>query len=920
MTTEQLEARESRFIPRLLIGLVLTSARFPRTCLTFTVLLCAISAYGFCTRLTYETRREDLISPTKENQHRWRQFLAEFGNDDDVVVVVKGADPKRMEQALEAVADEVRGQPQLFDRLFYKVDLRLLRDRALLFLRPDQIGAIQENLQSMKLLLELGPVAWRSLTLTGLVHEARVRTGKLAPGAGLSPADEPFLTQLVAISRSATATLDDPTTYRNPWNNLMPETSGQADMLERPRYFFSGDDTLAFLLARPVQEEGSFTGAARSIQKMRDVLAAMRPAYPDLEFGLTGLPVLENDEMVASQQDTNVASWLALAGVAALYLIVFRSFRYPLLTTGTLIVGTLWASGWLTLTVGHLNILSATFAMMLIGMGDYGVLWVTRYEQDRVAGVDVMTAMRNTATSVGLGVLTAATTTALAFYAAMLADFRAVGELGWIAGSGVLLCALSTFTVMPALLVLVDRRERPEPVAMPITCASAWLPALSCRPRWVVGVSLAITALLGVFAVRVHYDHNLLHLQADGLDSVQWEQRLIEHTAAASWHALSITSSPAEALALKARYEKLPEVAQVVEVASLVPEDQDHKLESLRDLQHRLRRLPERDALLAHAPPDLAELRAELGGLTDQLRPLAVASAAPLLGDLRRGLLALQDRLAHVPESDAVRRLQGFEDRLAADLARDLHRLRDSARPAPITLADLPAGLRERYIGRSGKWLLRVFGKDSLWDFGPLAHFVERIRTVDEEATGRPFTFLEGLSAMKTGFQMAGLYALAAIVLVLLLDFRKVTHILLALAPLAMGVLMTLGIMGIFDVTLNPANMIVFPLILGVGVDNGVHVIHDFLEQWHHGRRYRLGRATGWGMFVAALTTILGFGTLMISQHRGLVSLGLVLTLGVTCCMFGALIVLPALLGFVDSWRAPARAVPAAEHEEAVAA
>jgi predicted RND superfamily exporter protein len=114
--------------------------------------------------------------------------------------------------------------------------------------------------------------------------------------------------------------------------------------------------------------------------------------------------------------------------------------------------------------------------------------------------------------------------------------------------------------------------------------------------------------------------------------------------------------------------------------------------------------------------------------------------------------------------------------------------------------------------------------------------------------------------------------------------------------------------------------MIVFPLILGVGVDNGVHVIHDFLEQGHQGRRYRLGRATGRGMFVAALTTILGFGTLMISQHRGLVSLGLVLTLGVTCCMFGALIVLPALLGFVDSWRTPAQAVPATEHQEAVAA
>ena len=162
--------------------------------------------------------------------------------------------------------------------------------------------------------------------------------------------------------------------------------------------------------------------------------------------------------MVAAQHDTELASWLALAGVVVLFLIVYRGLYYPLLTVGTLLVGTAWALGWLTLTVGHLNILSATFAVMLIGMGDYGVLWVTRYEQARRCGMDVRSALVHTATHVAVGNLTAATTLALAFFAAMLADFQAVAELGWIAGCGVLLCALACFTVLPALLMLFDRR------------------------------------------------------------------------------------------------------------------------------------------------------------------------------------------------------------------------------------------------------------------------------------------------------------------------------------------------------------------------------------------------------------------------------------------------------------------------------
>src|SRR5205823_4231888 len=106
------------------------------------------------------------------------------------------------------------------------------------------------------------------------------------------------------------------------------------------------------------------------------------------------------------------ASWLALAGVTLVYLLVFRHWRSPSLTVTALLAGTAWSMGWLTVTVGHLNILSATFAMMLIGIGDYGVLWVTRYELDRRDGATVREALRRTARSVGPGILSAAVATA----------------------------------------------------------------------------------------------------------------------------------------------------------------------------------------------------------------------------------------------------------------------------------------------------------------------------------------------------------------------------------------------------------------------------------------------------------------------------------------------------------------------------
>jgi hypothetical protein len=273
------------------------------------------------------------------------------------------------------------------------------------------------------------------------------------------------------------------------------------------------------------------------------------------------------------------------------------------------------------------------------------------------------------------------------------------------------------------------------------------------------------------------------------------------------------------------------------------------------------------------------------------------------LDDAIAGLLArYKQTLAANGVEAASHRLKAFEEYMARDLAEDLHRLRDVSTPAPILLEDLPLPLRERYIGKNGKWLLRIFSKDCLWDFEPLSNFVQQICTVDSDATGKPFTTLEGMRAMRNSFLWAGLYSFVAMMLVFLFDFGNLKHTLLAQLPLAMGIIATLGIMYLLGAMLNPANMIAFPIILGVGADNGVHVLHDFRAR-DRSRRYMLSRTIGRGIMVKSLTAILGLGMLMIAQHRGMASLGLALALGVACCMVTALVFLPALLGIVSTRR-----------------
>jgi hopanoid biosynthesis associated RND transporter like protein HpnN len=753
-----------------------------------------------------------------------------------------------------------------------------------------------------------------------LLKQARERAGRIDPDAPLTASDEQYLGQLLATVRAAVATLSDPATYRNPWGSLTPGGGDErAKLIAEPQYLGNPDGTLNFVLARPRKDEASFAPAEAAVATLRQILVRLRPEFPELELGLTGLPALETDEMAASERDSAYAGWLALAGTALLYALVYRGIRYPLLTVSTLVLGTCLAMGWLAITVGHLNILSAAFAVMIIGLGDYGVLWVTRYEQCRRAGDDPVAATRATAMQVGPSLVTAATATSLAFFAMMLADFKGVAELGWIAGWGVLFCAAACLVWTPALIRLTDRRGLLAPLAvvdqsgvsrpvfLPLVRESVWLPALARRPRFVLACGAVLTVVAIPFAGWVRYNHNLLHMQAEGLDSVKWERELIAATAGTSWHACSICNSPEDALALKARYEQLPGVSRVVEVASLLPGDQDRKLPIVADISRRLKHLPATDAGIEPFSAPARDVHKEAGLLLGALQPQANRSHQDVLKELVGALEQLRDHPKLMDAATALPRLRTFDRQLAADLIADLHRLRSVASPQPIALADLPRALRDRYVGSTGKFLVEAYAKGDLWELPQLEHFVNEIRTIDPSATGKPFGTLEGLQAMQNGFIRAGAYALCVIVCVLALDFRSLKCTVIALIPLAVGVAWLAGMMGWLGRDLNPANMIALPLIVGCGVDNGVHVLHD----WRSRRRrpYFLAAATGKGVAVSALTTVLGFGALMISSHRGLSGLGFVLALGVTMCMTAALVLLPAGLTLITHYCRPGRMI-----------
>jgi hypothetical protein len=305
-----------------------------------------------------------------------------------------------------------------------------------------------------------------------------------------------------------------------------------------------------------------------------------------------------------------------------------------------------------------------------------------------------------------------------------------------------------------------------------------------------------------------------------------------------------------------------------------------------------LQKLPERPPLIA------IDTLEDLGLTLAQAQDVAAHAADGRIA--ARNLQLIRNTLRVMQTAECYAELSQFQQNMAGDLLSRLHSLREISNPEPPQLADLPASLVDRFVGHNGKHLLKIYGRGDIWNIDSLKQFVNDIRTVDPRATGNPLQAYEAATEMKRSYELAALYALIVIIVVLWIDFRDARYVFLAVFPLVLTLVQTFGLMGLLNIPLNPANLIALPLIVGIGVDYGVHIVHNFLEQ---PGRYRITPATAIAVAVDSLTTIIGFGSLLIASHQGLQSLGRVLTLGITCCTITSLVTLPAMLTWITRHR-----------------
>src|SRR5271154_2490003 len=492
------------FLARLLARLAAAVCRHPGWFFWPQILLFVASIFYTVFFLQFDTSRDDLVGSDKKYQQNYLNFKKEFPQQSDLVVVIESENVEKNRQFAERIGAKLEAETNLFTDVFYKGDLPMMGTKALLFVPESDLGNLK------KTLADEAPFIRQFTQTTNLVSFFdQINTAFRTAPRETNAQTESLIKSLPALTRimaQADASLGRLGTPPSPGVMALFDAGNEA-VLKTYITFANGKIFLVTAHA-PIHDLNG-----KAVERLRQLILETQSEVPGLNVGLTGEPVLEHDEMEQSQKDTTLASIVALVLCALIFIYGYSETGRPVKATICLVVGLAYTLAFATATVGHLNILTITFVPILIGLAiDFGVHLITRYEEELRLGKSERVAMHMAIVYTGQGILSGAMTTAVAFLAMGLTDFKGIQEMGIICGGGMILCFIPMMTLLPILILrgkqnVIDRRHSEDETRARIE--NIWLE----RPVLVLVIVSALCLLALTQARKVYFDYNLLNMQ-----------------------------------------------------------------------------------------------------------------------------------------------------------------------------------------------------------------------------------------------------------------------------------------------------------------------------------------------------------------------------------------------------------------------
>ena len=851
----------------IVVSIVKACTRFASLTVLIAFALAVAAGYYTANNFSINTDINTLISPTLDWRKRDNQFDQAFDRDRTILAVVDAPTPELTTAATAALAKKLSGDTKNFDSVQALGSGEFFEKEGLLFLPEAEVGRITSQFASAAPLIEImaGDPSLRGLTGALEIGLAGVKRGDFK----LDSVERPFSQIAQTVERVLNTGKG---TFS--WRELVGD---------KP---LTDSDRRAFIEFKPILD-------FNALEPGKDATDAIRKAASDLNLaGEYGARVrLTGPVPIANEEFATVADGAVVNGIGTVLVVLFilwmalRSPKIILAVFATLFIGLSITTAVGLMMVGSLNLLSIAFAVLFVGLGvDFGIQFSVRYRSERFKSNDLQVALEQAASYVAVPLSLAAMATAAGFLSFLPTDYKGVSELGEIAGLGMLVAFLSSITVLPALLDLLNPPGEKEPVGY------AFLAPVDHfleehRVAIIVGTLLiAVAGLPLLYFLR--FDFNPINLRSPKVELIATflDLRNDPNTGANAINVM--TNSEADARKIEARLEQLPEVLRVMSLDSFVPDDQPAKLKLIAAGAKVLNPALNPDSIDA-APTDAENVEA-LKGSAESLRKVAGDDKGPGAVASRR----LADALSKLADSNEATRNKA-QAIFVVPLKVMLDQLKNSLQAQPVSLKTLPPDLVSSWKTKEGLQRIEAQPRGDPNDNDTLRKFAAAVLAAEPNAIGGPVSILKSGDTVVKAFIHAGIWALVVISVLLWLALRRITDVLLTLVPLLVAGTVTLEICVLIGLPLNFANIVALPLLLGVGVAFKIY----YVTAWRAGRTNLLQSSLTRAIFFSAMTTATAFGSLWLSSHPGTASMGKLLALSLVTTLAAVLLFQPALMG-----------------------
>jgi hopanoid biosynthesis associated RND transporter like protein HpnN len=845
--------------------------RFSWLVILLFIAISAASVYYTINNLGINTDTSTLLSqdlPFQKNRIRWEKAFPQ--DADNILLVVDSPTAEQTSIAANTLATSLRANQQLFEYVYIPDDNEFLTQQGLLYLEIDELNDLASKLSDAQPFIGHLSKNYHLYGFLDILGKALENTD-----SGLPVNLNPLLTE---IDRSLLAIQAQKSHFLS-WQKLLKVNQS------------SDRNTLRSIVsAKPIADFNNLQPAKYSLDYARKIIKQIQLKDPQVTIRMTGKIALGEDEMRVLAEDTVYSGLFAFALVIMVLLVALRSIKIVLCTLIVLVIGLILTAGFATVAVGHLNVLSVAFAILYIGLGvDFAIhicLCFRECWEDRMTSEE---AIQKSVRILGSSLFLCALTTSIGFFAFIPTDYQGVSELGLISGGGMFVGLITSLTLLPPLLKVFAIKKIPQTQANSLPVGLCTFPFKYAKAIRYTSVLLAIAA---AFSLNyVYLDSNPVNLRDQNSQSVLAFKDLLQSKNRSPFVLIGLSDSleSAESLANKVKHQ--PSVNKVITLNSFVAQEQTDKLEIIEDL----------DILLGanldsfNRPLDKADSRQ---GLLNLQTKISAALASPLSNAEPELLQKLQqDITAFITSADAMVNpevaYQQLETSLLKLLPFTMQQLSASLLAYEYQLEDIPASIKQNWVSQSGIYKVIISPKKDLNIAANLTEFATEVQSIDNSVTGLPVSDLAAGKVISKVFVQTFSTAFIIIFIVLLILLRNLGHSLLVMWPLLLAGLLTAAVNVLLNNPFNFANIIALPLLMGMGVDSGIHIMHR-LQSGLAKDEHLLQTSTARGVFFSSLTTLLSFTSLAFTNHQGIASMGLLLAIGISFTLVCTLIVLPA--------------------------